>query len=90
MSQTEKRLQLNGREIILLGTAHVSQESINQVTESIKAELSQLWYKKKDVLMAARGGMEEIIFSPDLPRYLAEEWSRLRGMYAFLSDIEAE
>lgn len=38
MSQTEKRLQLNGREIILLGTAHVSQESINQVTESIKAE----------------------------------------------------
>ena len=52
--------------------------------------LSQLWYKKKDVLMAARGGMEEIIFSPDLPQYLAEEWSRLKGMYAFLSDIEAE
>ena len=38
MSQTEKRLQLNGREFILLGTAHVSQESIEQVKESIKTE----------------------------------------------------
>lgn len=38
MSQTEKRLQLNGREFILLGTAHVSQESIEQVKESIKSE----------------------------------------------------
>ncbi len=38
MSQTEKRLVLNGREIILLGTAHISQESINQVTASIKEE----------------------------------------------------
>lgn len=38
MSQTEKRLNLNGREIILLGTAHVSQESIEQVKESIKNE----------------------------------------------------
>ena len=39
MSQTEKRLNLNGREIILLGTAHISQESIDQVTESIKKEI---------------------------------------------------
>ena len=38
MSQTEKRLQLNGREIILLGTAHVSQEIKTQETESIKPE----------------------------------------------------
>ncbi len=38
MSQTEKRLNLNGREIILLGTAHVSKESIEQVKESIKTE----------------------------------------------------
>ncbi|NLM00384.1 MAG: TraB/GumN family protein [Treponema sp.] len=38
MSKTEKRLVLNGREIILLGTAHISQESINQVTESIRTE----------------------------------------------------
>ena len=38
MSQTEKRLMLNGREIILLGTAHISQESINQVTQAIKDE----------------------------------------------------
>lgn len=39
MSQTEKRLLLNGREIILLGTAHISQESIIQVQETIKAEV---------------------------------------------------
>lgn len=38
MSQTEKRLVLNGREIILLGTAHISQESIAQVTSVIRAE----------------------------------------------------
>lgn len=38
MSQTEKRLQLNGREIILLGTAHISQDSIDEVTQSIKNE----------------------------------------------------
>ena len=30
MSQTEKRLNLNGREIILVGTAHISKESIDQ------------------------------------------------------------
>lgn len=38
MSQTEKRLVLQGREFILLGTAHISQESIVQVTTSIRAE----------------------------------------------------
>lgn len=38
MSQTEKKLTLNGREFVLLGTAHISQESIDQVTESIKSE----------------------------------------------------
>ena len=38
MSQTEKRLMLQGREFILLGTAHISQESIVQVTTSIRAE----------------------------------------------------
>ena len=52
--------------------------------------LAQKWYKKKDVLLAAYGGMEDIIFSPDLPGYLAEEWSRLKGAYDFLADIEAE
>ena len=52
--------------------------------------LAQKWYKKKDVLMVAGGELEEMIFSPDLPRYLAEEWARLKGMYAFLGDIEAE
>lgn len=39
MSQTEKRLMLQGREIILLGTAHISQESIVQVTTSIREEM---------------------------------------------------
>lgn len=38
MSQTEKRLVLQGREFILLGTAHISQESIVQVTTSIRQE----------------------------------------------------
>ena len=38
MSHTEKRLMLQGREFILLGTAHISQESIVQVTTSIREE----------------------------------------------------
>ena len=52
--------------------------------------LAQKWYQKKDVLMAAGGPLEEMVFSPDLPQCLAEEWARLKGMYAFLSEIEAE
>ncbi|MCI1209127.1 MAG: TraB/GumN family protein [Treponema sp.] len=38
MGQTEKYLQLNGREIILIGTAHISKESISEVTAAIKNE----------------------------------------------------
>ena len=36
--QTQKRLSLNGREIVLIGTAHVSAESIKEVTASIENE----------------------------------------------------
>ena len=39
MSQTEKRLNLNGREIILVGTAHISKESIDQSVEVIRSEM---------------------------------------------------
>lgn len=38
MTRTEKRISCNGREIILVGTAHVSQASIDEVTEVIKTE----------------------------------------------------
>jgi len=38
MQQTEKRLKLNGREIILIGTAHISNESVAEATESIRNE----------------------------------------------------
>jgi pheromone shutdown-related protein TraB len=37
MSQTQKSLSLNGREITLLGTAHISKESIGEVSATIKA-----------------------------------------------------
>ena len=36
MSQTEKVLEFNGRKITLIGTAHVSPESIEEVTNIIK------------------------------------------------------
>lgn len=35
MSQTQKQLVLNGRTITLIGTAHVSKESINEVQQAI-------------------------------------------------------
>ena len=38
MSQTEKRINIAGREIILIGTAHISQESIEQVKQTIVSE----------------------------------------------------
>lgn len=52
--------------------------------------LAQVWYRKKEILIGAGSGLEDIIFSPDLPQYLAEEWSRLKGMYGFLNEIEVE
>lgn len=36
MSQTQKKLELNGRSITLVGTAHVSKESIEEVENTIK------------------------------------------------------
>lgn len=38
MSNTQKGLTLNGRTITLIGTAHISQDSINEVTEAIKTQ----------------------------------------------------
>lgn len=38
MKQTVRRIQNNGREIILVGTAHISKESINEVAEIIRSE----------------------------------------------------
>ena len=37
MSQTQIQLELNGRKITLVGTAHVSKESVEEVKETIKA-----------------------------------------------------
>ena len=38
MSKTKQVLELDGRKIILIGTAHVSKESIEEVTQEIKNE----------------------------------------------------
>lgn len=38
MKQTTRRIELDGRQIILLGTAHISRESITEVTEAIATE----------------------------------------------------
>ena len=38
MAQNIKRLALNEREFILIGTAHISQESINEVKQYIEEE----------------------------------------------------
>ena len=37
MSQTQRQLELNGRKITLIGTAHVSVESITEVEETIRS-----------------------------------------------------
>jgi pheromone shutdown-related protein TraB len=38
MSQTQKVISLNGRSITLLGTAHISRESITEVADTIKTQ----------------------------------------------------
>ena len=38
MSQTQKTLSLNGRTITLLGTAHISRESIDEVSVAIESQ----------------------------------------------------
>ena len=38
IEDTETRLQLSGREIVLIGTAHVSRESVDQVERTIRNE----------------------------------------------------
>jgi len=38
MKQTVRRIEANGREIILIGTAHISRESIDEVAEAIRTE----------------------------------------------------
>ena len=37
MSQTQKIVECNGRKITLIGTAHVSKESVEEVKETIKS-----------------------------------------------------
>ena len=36
MKQTQVQLNLNGREIVLLGTAHVSDESVKEVSAAVR------------------------------------------------------
>ncbi len=55
--------------------------------ETLAAPLQE-WYRKKDIVICRRSALEDIVFSPDLPGYLAEEWSRLKGMYRFLDGVE--
>lgn len=38
MKQTVRRIELNGREIILVGTAHISKESIDEAAGVIRTE----------------------------------------------------
>lgn len=55
--------------------------------ESLPAAVQE-WYRKKEILIYAQGGIEERLFSGELAKELAEEWTRLGEMYAFLNGIE--
>lgn len=54
--------------------------------ESLPAGIQE-WYRKKEILIYAEGGIEERLFSGKLAKELAEEWKRLGEMYAFLNGI---
>lgn len=55
--------------------------------ESLPAGIQE-WYRRKEILIYAEGGIEERLFSGGLAEYLAGEWKRLREMYEFLNGIE--
>lgn len=65
-------------------------EEYKKIKNEALDPLAQSWYKKRDLVVCARSGMEDILFTPELPKFLAEEWSRLKGLYTFLESIEAE
>lgn len=69
---------------------HAEGEEYKKIKNEALDAKAQAWYRKKEILITAQGGMEDILFSPDLPHYLAEEWSRLKALYAFLDGITAE
>lgn len=69
---------------------HLKGREYKKFKNETLSPLLQAWYPKRDILLAARGGMEELLFSPELPHFLVREWSRLKGFYAFLDEIEAE
>ena len=65
-------------------------ESYKRIQNKTLSPFLQEWYSKKELLLAAHGGMEDILFSPELPQFLAEGWGRLKNFYAFLDAIEAK
>lgn len=69
---------------------HLEGESYKKIKNEALSPLLQQWYSKKDILLTAHGGMEDMLFSEELPQILAEEWSRLKGIYAFLDKISVE
>lgn len=69
---------------------HLEGDAYKKIKNESLVPLVQSWYGKKELLIVAHGGIEDILFRPELPQYLAEEWSRLKGLYGFLNGIEAE
>ncbi len=71
-------------------TFHLEGREYKKIKNEDLDPMLQSWYKKRDILMVAEDELTDIIFSPDLPKYLAEEWSRMKKLYDFLNEVEPE
>ena len=72
------------------GVFSLDGEEYKKIKNETLAPLLQSWYCKKDIVVRADGPIEEMLFSPELPRVLAEKWKRLEGLYRFFAEIEVE
>lgn len=65
-------------------------EEYKKIKNESLPPLLQTWYKKKDIVVRTEGGIEEFLFTPELPQVLAAEWRRLREVYRYLDAVQPE
>lgn len=71
-------------------TFRLEGEAYQRIKNETLSPLLQEWYSKKELLVAAHGGIEELLFQAELPRFLLEQWSRWKELYTFWDTLAAE
>lgn len=62
-------------------------EDYRKIKDETLDPLLQGWYRKKELVVSATEPLDDVLFSKELPSFLAEEWKRLKALYQFLDEI---